>query len=236
MSAVARAIRCFSIPDGAYLFHQGAPIAGSYILCRGRAKLFTQASDGRSVLLRFCRAGELLVIPVHDAHTVSAQAVGDAVAGVIDGAKLFERHLGLALAVIRRQAQELLRYRRRIANLATKSVRGRLIALLHELATEYGVLHDDSRVLIDLDLSIQDLADMAGCTRQTASRELPGCGRRGCSPAPAAGSPSLIPRGWLSSSGDVVTEADRSSPSWARASEGGRAWPLVGVDGLSWPR
>lgn len=172
VSAVARAIRCFSIPDGAYLFHQGAPIAGSYILCRGRAKLFTQASDGRSVLLRFCRAGELLVIPVHDAHTVSAQAVGDAVAGVIDGAKLFERHLGLALAVIRRQAQELLRYRRRIANLATKSVRGRLIALLHELATEYGVLHDDSRVLIDLDLSIQDLADMAGCTRQTASREL----------------------------------------------------------------
>jgi CRP-like cAMP-binding protein len=157
------------------LFHQGAPIAGSCILCRGRAKLFTQASGGRNVLLRFCRAGELLVIPVRDAHTVSAQAVGDAVVGMIPGDTFFNLlhlHPRLALEVIQQLSQELLRHRKRMVDLAAKTAGERLASLRLELMAEHGVEQSDGTVLIDLVLSPQDFADVIGCTRQTVSLEL----------------------------------------------------------------
>jgi CRP/FNR family cyclic AMP-dependent transcriptional regulator len=56
-------------PRGAVLFAEGQPSRGVFILCSGRVKLFTAASNGRTLILRFADPGEILGL----AGTLSGQ-------------------------------------------------------------------------------------------------------------------------------------------------------------------
>ncbi|MGA9564218.1 MAG: Crp/Fnr family transcriptional regulator [Candidatus Korobacteraceae bacterium] len=47
-------------PAGATLFVEGQPCRGIYILCKGRVKLSTSSSDGRTLILKIARPGEVL--------------------------------------------------------------------------------------------------------------------------------------------------------------------------------
>ena len=47
-------------PKGAFLFMEGQPCRGVFILCQGRVKLFTSSTDGKSVILRIAQPGEVL--------------------------------------------------------------------------------------------------------------------------------------------------------------------------------
>src|ERR1700730_17764541 len=56
-------------PKGAILFVEGQSPRGVFILCTGKVKLSTSSADGRSLILRFSEAGEVLGLPA----TVTAQ-------------------------------------------------------------------------------------------------------------------------------------------------------------------
>jgi CRP/FNR family transcriptional regulator, cyclic AMP receptor protein len=45
---------------GAKLFHEGQPPRGVFILCAGSAKLWTSSSNGRTIITRIARSGEVL--------------------------------------------------------------------------------------------------------------------------------------------------------------------------------
>lgn len=47
-------------PEGAVLFMEGQPPRGILVLCKGRAKLSMTSADGKTVILRIVRAGEIL--------------------------------------------------------------------------------------------------------------------------------------------------------------------------------
>ena len=47
-------------PKGALLFVEGEQPRGVFVLCRGRAKLTTSSSEGRSMIVRIVNAGEVL--------------------------------------------------------------------------------------------------------------------------------------------------------------------------------
>lgn len=47
-------------PKGAMLFVEGQESRGAFILCRGKAKLYTSSSDGRAIILRIAQPGEVL--------------------------------------------------------------------------------------------------------------------------------------------------------------------------------
>ena len=175
LSEVSLHLRYVHLANRNMLFHAGAPIAGSYFVCQGKVKIYAPGPDGRSTLLRLYLPGELLVVPIRDEHTVTAQAVGEVRVGIVGGIRLrsiLERHPRLALAVIQRQSDELAQWRRRVVTLATKPTRERLLFVLRELAARHGLKRADGTVVVDLDLSSKELADMVGATRQTVSCEL----------------------------------------------------------------
>lgn len=58
-----------------------------------------------------------------------------------------------------------------MVNLAYASVRERLAGVLLDLGEKHGVSEADG-LRIDLPLSLQDLAEMIGCSRQTVCQEL----------------------------------------------------------------
>ena len=63
-TAVVAKLAAFATPafyeKGAFLFVEGQPSRGVFILCSGRVKLFTSSTDGKTFILRFAEAGEIL--------------------------------------------------------------------------------------------------------------------------------------------------------------------------------
>jgi CRP/FNR family transcriptional regulator len=47
-------------PKGAMLFVEGQESRGAFILCRGKGKLYTSSSEGRTIILRIAVPGEVL--------------------------------------------------------------------------------------------------------------------------------------------------------------------------------
>jgi CRP/FNR family transcriptional regulator len=47
-------------PKGAMLFVEGQESRGAFILCEGKAKLYTSSADGRTIILRIVTPGEVL--------------------------------------------------------------------------------------------------------------------------------------------------------------------------------
>lgn len=154
---------------------QGETLApGWVILCHGKARLYLRMHDGKQLLLRFCRPGDLLADPTRGAVPYAASAVTPARVAFLsenDVAGLIQAHPEVLAEVTRRLAQERKWLLRRLVDFAYGSTRGRLARVLLELGEEHGVA-EDGEVRIDLPLSLSDLAAMIGASRQATSKEL----------------------------------------------------------------
>ena len=60
IAALQRIKSTSTYPKGAMLFVEGQDSRGAFILCRGRAKLYTSSADGRTIILRIAEPGEVL--------------------------------------------------------------------------------------------------------------------------------------------------------------------------------
>lgn len=156
------------------IFHQGVPVAGLYLLCRGYAKLVFRTPLGRRVLIRFCKPGDLLEGALSEEHAVSAIVVEEAVVTLLPrelALGLLKRQPDFSVEVARRLARERHMLLGRLAYLAYGSVRKRLARELLELGKCYGVRSGEG-LLIDLPLTRGDLADLIGTSRQTVCQKL----------------------------------------------------------------
>jgi len=156
------------------IFHQGAPVIGWYLLCRGWAKLIFSTSQGKRVLLKFCRSGNILGGVACEVHVVSAVAMSEAVTCLIPpdvAGALVRQHPEITLETSRRLARDRHMLLGRLAYLPYGSVRERLAKGLLELGDCYGV-HCEQGLLIDIPLTQRDLADLIGTSRQKVNLNL----------------------------------------------------------------
>jgi len=164
---------------GGTIFHHGTgtPVFGCYILYQGRAKLVVRAKNGKKVLFKFCRAGDLIdgvFLCGIEMHSTYGEALEDSGVCFIPKAsfeELLHEYAQVSLEVIRRLSKDLAMLKKRLTDMACKDVRERLIGLLLNLGREYGV-EEEGGLLIDLALSQQDLAEMVGTSRQTVNQKL----------------------------------------------------------------
>jgi CRP-like cAMP-binding protein len=84
---------------------------------------------------------------------------------------LIRQNPELGSEIGRRFAQDGQLLLQRMADLAYEGTEKRVTHVLLSLGEKHGV-RDKNDLRIDLPLSTQDLAEMAGCSRQTASQEL----------------------------------------------------------------
>lgn len=91
---------------------------------------------------------------------------------------LGRRHPELLVEANRRLAKGQSRLARRLLDLAYASARRRLVRVLLELGQEHGA-PERGGVRIDVPLSLRDVAEMIGASRQTASEELQPLARQG---------------------------------------------------------
>ena len=165
------------LQDGEYFFLEDDLAEKAYVLVEGKVKLTQVTMDGQQILLGYLVPGRVYgIIAVLNKVTypVSAQAVGQCRALVWDRNvlnQLMDSYPRIAYNSLRIMSGQIRIFQNRVRDLSTKRVETRIARAVLRLARQSGVKTDEG-VLIDLPLSRQDLAEMAGTTLYTASRVL----------------------------------------------------------------
>jgi CRP-like cAMP-binding protein len=175
LDAVLGAAGRRAVPRGNVLFRQGEPARFVYMLARGEVRLTQVRSDGREVALRYVGPGEIfggIAAFGHADYPATAEAVDDGEALAWDGdalSRLMERYPRIALRALRLVIDRVHELQERVAELSTQRVEQRIARALLRLAHKAGRAIEGG-VLIEMPLSLEDLAEFAGTTLYTVSR------------------------------------------------------------------
>lgn len=175
--AALDAAAMLSVQPGEFIFFQDDPADHVYALTEGRIKLTQMAPDGQQVIMRVATPWMLIA-----ATGMVAGAVYPVTAEAAEASRLLRwnqaemlgliaRYPDLALNALRVLAEHVRELQDRYRELATERVERRLARTILRLANQTGRKTSEG-VLLDLPLTRQDLAEMAGTTLFTVSRIL----------------------------------------------------------------
>jgi len=162
---------------GAYIFRDKYPSRSVYILIEGKASICKLNSAGGQRAIFILDGITLLNEPVSEGITSSADCVAfdDCLVLSIDNKVFFGLMAGdfeLTKVVIEQISHKTRRMYRQLKNtVSTTKVEKRLAAKLWKLCRDYGV-RAEGGILINIDITSTNLADLIGIRRETVSRAL----------------------------------------------------------------
>lgn len=167
-----------------YVYVAGEPGDTAFILRSGQVKIHQASPGGREVILWFCLAGEVFGLAEAlrgGQRAVSAQAC--LASEVLAVPRLRFREFLAARPAVAFVTMQVLSTRMRVlgemfANLVSDDVNTRIAKLIVRLAAQYGA-RSGSEVVLDIPLTHQEIADMLGTSRQTATTVLGTLNRQG---------------------------------------------------------
>ncbi len=184
LQRLAEGFRPKRVTRGEFVFFEGEPANALNLVAEGRVKTIRETREGRQVILRLINPGELFGVSGgwgERLYPASARALEDTVVLQLPARQftaLLAQHPELAMAVIRGLADRLREAEARVLDLQTERVEQRMARALLRLAGPTG-LGPVRAGHMNLALSRQDLADLAGTTLSTASRTLSAWHRQG---------------------------------------------------------
>jgi CRP/FNR family transcriptional regulator, cyclic AMP receptor protein len=164
-------------PEGTAIFVQGQTPRGIFLLCQGQAKLSTTSHDGKILILRIAKPGEVLglhAIVTGKPYELTAETMQPSQLTFVNGKDFlqFLREHGdaclRAAQHISRDCHEAYEVVRSIG--LSNSVSGRVAKFLLESATDGRVTNGAVRAT--LSLTHEDIAQLMGTTRETITRTL----------------------------------------------------------------
>jgi CRP/FNR family transcriptional regulator len=162
---------------GQIVFYEENQAFGLYCIYSGRVKLSKTSSSGRQQIVRIAKPGDLLgyrSVIAEEPYHATAEALEDCCICCIDINAFFEtlaKDKKLARHLLTKLARELRRAEDLATSIAHLSVRERMAELLLMLKESYGK-QTDAGILIELELSREEMAEMIGATQETAIRLL----------------------------------------------------------------
>jgi len=173
-----------TVPTGAFLFHQGEPATEMFLLESGKVRLNEVTVDGRELLIRFVRPGEVCGDKASfPGANYGASALSET---PVRAYAWTTEMIAASLNDVPRLATNLFaiatRYlhysRERYRLLATSSAESRMCWAVASLAHSIGISEGKSVVISGRALH-RDIADLAATTIYTVSRVLSDYERRG---------------------------------------------------------
>lgn len=161
---------------GQTLFPQGAPLYGYSIICEGTVKLVRRLKEGKKLIVAVLGPGDILGLAAtrQGRFAMEAEALEKTRVGFIDKqdfTRLLERYPRLAAALVQKLSDEVTQLQERLFATARRGARSKLAYLLLQLAETHGQKHPQG-IIIDVELTRSELAEMAGVARETASLAL----------------------------------------------------------------
>ena len=161
-----------------YIFFEGEPAEWLILLVSGRVKMIKHSESGRETILATFGPGQIVGevgVLVGDTYPATAQALEPAVTVSLRRAEylaLVQSRPELAWALIVELGQRLQRAHETIRSMAVEKVERRVARVLLRMANTAGERLPDGTVRINVPLTRQDIADMAGTVIETAIRTL----------------------------------------------------------------
>ncbi len=155
------------------IFLEGDPADRLWVIQEGQVKIIKYGEGGKENLLEVIMPGEMfggagILFPVHPATAIAMTAVAVLCLPRTEYLQLIRSFPDVALKIIAILGERL-RAAMKMRALSAEHVDTRLAHILLKLADKIGV-KVDAGVRIEMSLSRQDLADMAGTTIETAIR------------------------------------------------------------------
>ena len=166
-----------SLARGAFAFRVGDAKQGTYLLLRGRLKFFRLTPDGHEVILWFCFPGEVFgmsEVPATKGRRVNVEACEASEVGIVSDTafnRFLDDHPDAARLCRRTMAARL----GLLANMLVNLVADNAYARVAKLVLHLGLHHGDrqgGQIKLQIPLTHQDIAGMAGVNRQTVTRIL----------------------------------------------------------------
>ncbi|HWB31865.1 MAG TPA: Crp/Fnr family transcriptional regulator [Acidobacteriaceae bacterium] len=173
------------LPMGSILFAQGQASRSVSVVCDGRIKLTASSRDGKTLLVKIAKPGDVLGLSAALSNTpyeVTAQAIEPTQIKTFnqkDFLHFIRRHVEGSLHAAESLSNE---YRSALADACrlalSSSIAGRVAHLLLELALE-SAAPDNAQPEIHMALKHEDIAAMLGSSRESVTRVLNNLRRKG---------------------------------------------------------
>lgn len=169
---------------GEFVFRADSPGANVYVLRGGKVKINQFSPDGREMILWFCFSGEifgLAEVTRGGGREVNAQACEDSEILTVPQGQFcayLERHPKAAILSMQVLGARLRVLGNMMANLVSDDVETRIAKLILRLGARYGV-RAGGEIRLTVPLTHQEIADMVGTTRQTATSVIGALRRQG---------------------------------------------------------
>jgi CRP-like cAMP-binding protein len=177
IGAINQQFREYGYQPDDTIYFSGDKAAHLYVVASGRVKLLRHSASGQDVLLDILQPGDyfgsLTALP-DEAYpdTAQAQTAVCILAITIESFReLLPRYPVITLSVLDITASQLQDAREMVHRLSVDPVERRIAAVLLKLADKLGEISAEG-ILIQMPLSRDDLAQMAGTTSETASRTI----------------------------------------------------------------
>lgn len=159
---------------GQRIVMEGTPARCIFFVESGKIKIFKTDKRGREVILRFARSGDILGFNCCEEnyeYQVSAMALTNAVACSLEISvfhELTKKYPGLNYELLRFYKKELIFMEEKALRLATMTVPEKVADALMYMYESYG--SDPGSSSISLVMSRQDIANLAGTTKEQVSK------------------------------------------------------------------
>jgi CRP/FNR family transcriptional regulator, cyclic AMP receptor protein len=164
-------------PAAATLFAEGQMPRGGFLLCSGRAKLFTTSPEGRILIFRIAEAGEFLglsAMVLNSPYPASAETIGPCNVNFIDRrdfVRLLRSQSEAAMNAAGCLGEEYRRVHEDVQNIVmAESSEGKLARLMVSWCSKLN--GDSTYVRIRCPLTHEEIAQMIGSSRETVTRLL----------------------------------------------------------------
>jgi len=157
------------------VFVEDEPGEAIHIVIDGKVKLTKSSPDGREIILSIRQPGEIfaeVVLFDGGSYPATAEAIEDAKIGLLrnnDVEQLIINHSTISISIIKTLSKRLRISQQKVHDLALKDTQGSMISTLRRLAKEHGVPSENG-IMIDLNLTHQELANFIGTSRESANR------------------------------------------------------------------
>lgn len=159
------------------IFQEEEPGEGFHYVKQGKVKILKLSQDGREHIINILGPNEVfaeVLLFNKGPYPATAVAAEESCVGIIPNGeleKIIISHPHVAINIIKVMSKKLLFIQQKVKSLAFSDSYAKVAQAVESLAHRYG--RKTARGLeIDLDITRQDIANLAGTTRETASRVL----------------------------------------------------------------